>query len=194
MTATLSYQIQSVEGNIERRLYAPYIVAEVEVRASNTQEAAELGFRPLSEYIFGKNVPKDRVTMTAPVTAEASGSKIAMTAPVTSSETADGTYTVRFSMPSESTMQTLPEPVSPRVRLVPVNEHQMLAKRLRGRSDTGRINAASEELRAYATESDLRVEGEPVWAGYSAPYVPVPFRRWEMLLKVVEQQTKGEGA
>ena len=192
MTATLSYQVQSVEGDIERRLYAPYIVAEVEVRASHSQEAAELGFRPLAEYIFGKNVPKDKVAMTTPVTAEASGKKIAMTAPVTSSETADGTYTVRFSMPSEWTIQTLPEPVSRQVRLVPFNEHQMLAKKLRGRSDTSRIDAASEELRAYAIENDLKVEGEPVWAGYSAPYVPVPFRRWEMLLKVVEHQTEGE--
>ncbi len=192
MTATLSYQVQSVEGDIERRLYAPYIVAEVEVRASHTQEAAQLGFRPLAEYIFGKNVPQDKVAMTAPVTAEASGKKIAMTAPVTSSEMAQGAYTVRFSMPSEWTMQTLPEPVSPRVQLVPVNEHQMLAKRFRGRSDTSRIDAASDELLAYAIENDLRVEGKPVWAGYSAPYVPAPFRRWEMLLKVIEQQTEGE--
>ncbi len=89
-------------------------------------------------------------------------------------------------------MQTLPEQVSRQLRLVPVKEHQMLAKKLRSRSDTSRIDAASDELLAFAIENDFRVEGKPVRAGFSAPYVPVPFRRWEMLSKVVEQQTEGE--
>ena len=30
----------------------------------------------------------------------------------------------------------------------------------------------------------MKIDGQPTWAGYSAPYVPVPFRKWEMLLKV----------
>jgi hypothetical protein len=189
VTATLSYEVQSVHGKIERRIYAPYIVAEVEVQASGIHEAAEAGFRPLAGYIFGKNVPNDKIAMTTPVTAEASGEKIAMTAPVTSSERTDGTYAVRFSMPSEWTMETLPAPESPGVRLIPIAEHGVLAMKFPGKSDSGRIASASQELAAFAAEQGLETEGEPVWAGYSAPYIPVPLRRWEMLLKVTEPHT-----
>ena len=111
-----------------------------------------------------------------------------MTAPVTSSSSGAGTFIVRFSMPRESAFETLPTPVNDRVRVVQVDEHLVLARRFRGASDPARIDAGGVELLAYAAEQHLDVEGPPVWAGYSAPYVPPPLRRWEVLLRVARRR------
>ncbi len=184
MIETPAYLVVSTSGKVELRAYSPYIVAEVDVQATNLRRAAEAGFRPLAGYIFGGNVPQDKIAMTAPVTAEAKGEKISMTAPVTSSVDADGTYTVRFSMPAKWTMDTLPTPKNPGVRLVEVDAHHVLAIKYRGQSDAKRMASGAEQLLRHAAENGFSPEGEPTWAGYSAPYVPVPLRKWEMLLQV----------
>lgn len=187
MTDTLEYRIIDRGDDIELREYRPHIVAEIDVEAAGLREAAERGFRPLADYIFGNNRPKDKIAMTTPVTAQPAGRSIAMTSPVTSSlgtDGTDGTYTVRFSMPSAWTMDTLPRPNNERVRLAEVPARQVLARRFRGRSDSKRIASGAEALLVFAEQHDLVAEGEPTWAGYSAPYVPLPLRRWEMLLAV----------
>ena len=73
MTETLDHEVLVTAGPIELRRYAPHLVAEVEVAADSVRAAAEVGFAPLADYIFGNNVPRERIAMTAPVTAEASG-------------------------------------------------------------------------------------------------------------------------
>ncbi len=184
MTETLRHDVLSTSGQIELRRYPPHLVAEVDVDAESVRSAAEVGFAPLADYIFGNNISRERIAMTAPVTAEASGEQIAMTAPVTSSSSDDGRFIVRFSMPHEWTLATLPEPANDRVRVVQVDEQLVLARRFRGASDQARIDSGGDELVTYAAEHELDLEGSPVWAGYSAPYVPTPLRRWEVLLSV----------
>lgn len=184
MTETLDHDVLSTTGPIELRRYAPHLVAEVEVAADSVRAAAELGFSPLADYIFGNNTPREQIAMTTPVTAEAAGEQIAMTTPVTSSSRGGGTFVVRFSMPRASTLATMPEPVNERVRVVQIDERLVLARCFRGASDPTRIDTGGDELVAYAAEHDLEVEGSPVWAGYSAPSVPTPLRRWEILLRV----------
>ena len=68
--------------------------------------------------------------MTTPVTATAEGDKIAMTAPVTSTGPTDGLYRVRFSMPNEWTMQTLPKPTNPDVELVEIDARTRAGRHL----------------------------------------------------------------
>lgn len=184
MTESLHFRTVESNAKIELREYAPYLTAEVDVEAENHMEAANRGFRPLANYIFGGNVPKQKIAMTAPVVAVATVEAIDMTTPVTASSAVDGTYTVRFSMPSGWTMETLPRPINERVRLLENPAQLMLAIRYRGRSDAERIAVGCRELLSYAAEHGLVPQSEPMWAGYSAPYVPVPLRKWEMLLAV----------
>lgn len=190
MTETLSYRVIDSSDSIELREYAPHIVAELSVEAAGVRQAAGKGFRPLADFIFGNNLPREKIAMTTPVTAsaegesEGEGERIAMTAPVTSTGVADGRYRVRFSMPAEYTMQTLPKPANPDVRLVEVEAQLVLAATFRGRDDERRVAAGAQRLLDRATELDMRIVGQPTWAGYSAPYVPVPLRKWEMLVTV----------
>jgi effector-binding domain-containing protein len=184
MTEALSYRVLESSDSIELREYAPHIVAEVSVEAANMRQAAERGFRPLADFIFGNNVPREKIAMTTPVTAAPKGEKIAMTAPVTSTGVDDGTYHVRFSMPNDWTIKTLPKPANPDVQLIEVPAQQILAITFRGRDDVERVAEGTKRLLDYAAERDMEIDGQPTWAGYSAPYIPVPFRKWEMLLKV----------
>ena len=108
------YEVLAKDGPFELRQYAPTIVAEVTV-PGDRDAAVNAGFKALAGYIFGANVPKQKIEMTAPVTQEP-GEKIAMTAPVTQ-QAKGGEWIVRFVMPSSWTMKTLPKPVDPRVRL-----------------------------------------------------------------------------
>ena len=79
------------------------------------RDAIGKGFRIIADYIFGNNTTAQKVPMTAPVTQQDS-QKIAMTAPVT--QQGDGnTWRVRFIMPSNYTLETLPKPNNPAIKL-----------------------------------------------------------------------------
>lgn len=103
------------DGAFEVRDYPSLVVAEVTVTGEQ-KEAASKGFRLLAGYIFGGNRRRQSIAMTAPVAQEPSSEKIAMTAPVSQTRVA-GNWIVRFTMPSAYTMELLPEPNDPQVRL-----------------------------------------------------------------------------
>ncbi len=188
-TETLAYVVQSTEDDIELRLYAPYIVAEVDVEAQNEREASSRGFRKLADYIFGGNVPREKIAMTAPVMAQEvktseKGQKIAMTAPVTAMEKQAGLFTVQFTMPSKWTMETLPVPKDDSVRLRQVAEHYKLAQTFRGEASLEDVQTGKTRLISFATQKEYEIDGTAIWAGYSSPAVPRPFRKWEIMLPV----------
>lgn len=180
--------LESDGGQI--RDYAPMIVAEVTVPARNAAEASSRGFRPLANYIFGGNTTRDKIAMTSPVTAQPKSQKIDMTAPVTAQATGTGQYTVRFIMPSEWTMETLPVPNDSRVKLLEVPRHKVAAVRWVG-GDSQDIRANTETyLNEWATAQGYTISGEPTWAGYDGPMTPRSQRRYEIMLPV----TKAEDA
>jgi hypothetical protein len=111
------YKITMTDGAIEIRSYGPMIAAEAEVKGER-KAAINEGFRLIAAYIFGANTPNAKIEMTAPVQQQSS-QKIAMTASVTQQTTGDS-WTVRFIMPSNWTLETLPAPNDTRVSLKPV--------------------------------------------------------------------------
>ena len=126
------YQVVESSGNIEIRDYASMIVAEAEV-AGDRRDAIGKGFRIIADYIFGNNTSAQKVPMTAPVTQQGS-EKIAMTAPVT--QQGDGNiWRVRFVMPSNYTMETLPKPNNPAVKLKEIGAKHYAAIRFSGMAD-----------------------------------------------------------
>ncbi|MBM2575443.1 heme-binding protein [Jannaschia sp. Os4] len=177
------------DGRIEVRRYAPMIVAEVTVAADSRRAASSAGFRPLASYIFGANAPGQKIAMTAPVAvtpadaggmAGGGGAKIAMTSPVTTAPGGDGEWTVRFMMPSEWTMDTLPAPEDPRVRLVETAPETRATLRFVGRATPERVEAAVAALDSYIAGAGLAPAGDVTWAGYDGPSVPEAERRWEV--------------
>lgn len=182
----------------ELRRYAPIIVAEVLVEAADTDMAGSMGFMPLANYIFGNNRPGESISMTAPVTTApvtergslggGDGDKIAMTAPVTTAPTQEGLYRVRFMMPSEWSMETLPAPADDRVALTEVPERFVVVAGFMGAKEQASITAAEEAVAAFITENGLTPAGPFTLAGYSAPSVPDPQKKWEVHQEVMAPQ------
>ena len=182
-------------GGVAHRLYAPTLVAEVTVEASDAREAASMGFMPLAGYIFGANAPGERIDMTAPVAAApvvdsrmplagGDGEKIAMTAPVGTAPEGDGTYRVRFHMPSAWTMETLPAPENPAVAFREIPERAMVVAGFTGPESAEAMREAEERARAFAAEAGLEITGPFERAGYDGPDVPDADKRWAVMAEV----------
>jgi hypothetical protein len=172
----------SASGGIEVRDYGPQIVAEVLVRGGRG-EAAGRGFRPLANFIFGANAPRAKIAMTAPVTQSRSGEKIAMTAPVI--QTREGEpWRVGFIMPEGYTMETLPRPNDPSVRLREEPARRMAVIRFSGFAPEDRLEAQTAALERAVAAQGLRPVGAPIYAFYDPPWTPPWMRRNEIMVEV----------
>ncbi len=180
------FTLVSSENGIEIRDYAPMIVAETQV-SGNGSRARNAGFRILADYIFGNNVPDDKIAMTSPVTqqentqgSERNGEKIAMTSAVAQQEADEGSL-VTFVMPAKYTMETLPEPRNDRVTLREIPAKRVAAVRFGGRADNSDLEKQEAKLRAFLTTNDLTPTSPASYAFYDAPWVPAPMRRNEVM-------------
>ncbi len=176
------YTVVRQHDGIEVRRYAPYLVAEVVVPGP-ADAAGNQGFRILAAYIFGKNKGDRRIQMTAPVTQTPEPRTIAMTAPVTQTATDTG-YVIQFTMPAEFTLDTLPEPLDPQVRLKEVPGGLFAVIRYSGTWSEGNYSEHLAELRQGVEAAGIRTRGEPIYSRYDAPFVPWFMRRNEIWLQV----------
>jgi effector-binding domain-containing protein len=182
------YQVIESSGNIEIRDYAPMIVAEAEV-AGDRRDAIGKGFRIIADYIFGNNTAAQKVPMTAPVTQQGS-EKIAMTAPVT--QQGDGNiWRVRFVMPSSYTMEALPKPNNPAVKLKEIGAKRYAAIRFSGMADEDSLKRRTKELNAFISAKNLTLLSAPTYAFYNPPWTLPFLRRNEVMVEI--PASAGEG-
>jgi hypothetical protein len=181
MAETPKYTVTKKQNGIEIRQYSGYIQAEVEVVEKDYRSAINKGFNVLAGYIFGNNVSKQKIEMTTPVQASRS-EKIAMTTPVT--VTGEDSFTVAFIMPSEYTLETLPEPKDDRIRFKLNAAHQVAAVRFSGYFRQGRIQKNKERLGRWLEEQGFETEGDFIVAGYNPPWIPGFLARNEVLIKI----------
>jgi hypothetical protein len=176
------YSVVRQYDGFEIREYAPYLVAEVVVPGPS-EEAGNQGFRILAGYIFGKNKGERKIAMTAPVAQAPAPAKIEMTAPVTQAA-ASGGYVVQFAMPSEYTLETLPEPLDPQVKLKEVPAGRFAVIRYSGTWSERNYVEHLEKLERGVEAAGLRTTGSPIYSRYNAPFVPWFMRRNEIWLKL----------
>jgi hypothetical protein len=87
-------------------------------------------------------------------------------------------------MPSEYTLETLPEPDDPLVILRQVPPRTMAAVRYSGFWSEKNYRKYKAELDAWVAAEGLVITGDPVWARYNAPFTPWFLRRNEILVPV----------
>ncbi len=177
-----AYKTVLSDGAFEVRDYPALIVAEVTVTGQQ-REAASKGFRLLAGYIFGGNKRRQSIAMTAPVAQEPVSEKIAMTAPVTQIQNA-GTWIVRFTMPSAYTLEALPEPNDPKVKLHRLPATRFAVLRFSGWASESDVDAKSAELLAAAKAHHVRVSGPVTLAQYNPPWTLWFLRRNEVMIAV----------
>jgi hypothetical protein len=173
------YTVEQVTHGLEIRRYGPRIAAETTITADE-EAARNAGFRRLAGYIFGANRGGAKIAMTAPVTQQpgeaAGGAKIAMTAPVSQATGPGGAWVIRFFMPAEWTMDTLPAPNDPAVKLVPVPAETVAVLRFTGDRGPDAVAAHTTDLLRALEDTAWRPTGTPVAWFYDPPWT-IPFLR-----------------
>ena len=137
----------------------------------------------MAGYIFGGNTKRESIAMTAPVVEQRVSENIAMTAPVTAS--IDGeSRTIAFGMPRSYTLETLPIPTDPRIKIVTIPEKKMAAIRFSWFRTSDRIQSKKQELLDALKRDNIAVNGEPQYAGYNPPWTPPWMMRNEVLVEI----------
>lgn len=188
----------TLPDGVEIRNYAARVVAATEIDVPDTNldtvsAARSEGFRRIAGYIFGQNI-----AMTSPVelatpaadasTASTASTSIAMTAPVDMSEAAPASggqvLTMRFMMPSEYRLDTLPQPKDDRVKLYQIDPVTLAVLRYRGLAGESQARQQTELLRQALAASPWQMVGTAGRMVYNPPWTLPPLRRNEVYFEV----------
>ena len=180
-----SYEVLERASAYEVRRYAPYLVAEVDVEG-DFGEAGNKAFRLLSGYIFGENQTEEKMSMTAPVESrpKEEGVRMSMTAPVISATSVSDEYTYAFVMQRKYTLDTLPQPRDPRIRLEEHPGRGMAARRYSGRWTEENYRKNEAKLMEALFADGRRPIGAPILARYNSPFTPWFMRRNEVMVQI----------
>jgi hypothetical protein len=179
-----SFELLDVVGPIEIRRYGERLAAETDMGPGSGIEAEqESAFMALAAFIFGQNRGGPAVAMTAPVSVEEVTAPIAMTAPV-AMEPGEGGRIMRFFMPAEYTLETIPRPGDNLVSIVTVPAQTLAVLGFSGEADDQQVAERKAALLAGLVGSNWEPAGEPGFFGYDPPMTPPEQRRNEVVVEV----------
>ena len=133
------------------------------------------GFNILFKFISGNNQQKSNIAMTAPVVSE----QIAMTAPVLSESDS-----LAFVMPEGLTLETTPEPLDERVKIVEVPERVVAALKFSGRWSNSIFKRKSKEMLEELKKAGMKSVGQVITMRYNGPFTPWFMRRNEVAVEI----------
>ena len=172
MVKKVDYEILKTIAKVEIRKYPKLLLATVKGLEDND------AFSLLFDYISGSNQKRQRVEMTAPVL---TSEKIEMTAPVISSESK-----MSFVMPAKFTIDNLPKPNNPQVKIEESPGAKMAMIRFKGYARPKDVEKFKAELLSVLARNNIKTEGEPVLMRYNSPFAPGFMRRNEVGIKIID--------
>ena len=178
-----AYKILKKEQNIEIRQYPPLIIAEVKT-AGSRQDSIGNGFRILADFIFGNNEGEKQLSMNGPITQQ-QGIKIAMTAPVQQEKT-DTEWAISFIMPSKFSIDTIPNPINDRIKIIQIPSKRYAVITFSGRSTEANLTKHTNELEIYMNGSSYSKVGNAKYAFYNPPWTLPFLRRNEVQFEIPE--------
>jgi hypothetical protein len=113
-----------------------------------------------------------------------------MTAPVAQTSEKSGHW-VSFVVPSVFTIETVPQPSDPTVRIREVPEQLVAVLRYAGFWGEERYQREEKRLRDAIKEAGLTATGQPQFARYDPPYMPPFMRRNEILIPISDYRQQG---
>ena len=174
------------DQSFELRLYEPKILAEVVVNGT-MREASSKGFKLIADFIFGNNIAtsgkSEKISMTAPVLIEPHAEKISMTAPVNVEQSGAG-WKVNFVMPSQYSLETLPKPNNPLVKIKPIPAKKFAVIQFSGLVDEEKMAKKVTDLEQWISTKQLKVLGNAELARYNPPWTLPFLRRNEVMIEV----------
>ncbi len=161
------YTVVQKDGDFEIRYYESMLVAETSV-AGDRETAINRGFRVIADYIFGNNASTQKIAMTAPVTQSCDGKL----------------WLVRFVMPAKYTMETLPKPSQPAVKLLKIPPSRYAVVRFSGVANAESLERHTHELESFINKNELKAVSSPIYAFFNPPWTLPFLRRNEVMIEV----------
>jgi hypothetical protein len=168
MVEQAKYVLLKEIGKVELRHYPRLVIARVDGYGDD-------GFNILFGFITGNNRQKSKIAMTVPVVSE----QIAMTAPVLSEP-----GSIAFVMPEGLTLETTPEPLDDRVKIVEIPERVVAALRFSGRWSYSIFKKKVKEMREELAKAGIKTAGQVFSMRYNGPFTPWFMRRNEVAVAV----------
>jgi hypothetical protein len=174
------------EDDFEIRKYSKMVIAKTFVSGDYDDSTSD-AFKKIADYIFGANITKEEIAMTAPVVQEKrDGQKIAMTAPVVQDQTDKG-WSMYFIMPSKYSLESLPKPKNEEVLLEELPEQEVAVYSYTGFTNEKKLKKYSERLKEWLKEKGYTSTSEARSARYNHP-LTIPFLRTnEVHISVVKE-------
>lgn len=122
--------------------------------------------------------------MTAPV-AESASEPVAMTVPVMEQGSGD-MRRVTFSMPSKYTLETLPKPNNPAVKLREIPAQRIAVIRFSWYATDRRVTRLESQLIALLQRDGLIPLSSPAYAGYNPPLSAPWMQRNEVMVEIAK--------
>lgn len=178
-----TYRIIEKKQGYEIREYESYTVAEIEVEG-NMKQALYAWFRQLAGYIFGGNISRTSIGVSASLQTMRAPENIAMTVPVMESASGNKKHTIAFTMPSKYTLETLPQPNNPKIVLRNVPKSRKAVIKYSWYATEKRVNTKKKQLKNLLDRDGYIMKGEMISAQYNPP-MSFPFlRRNEIMVDV----------
>jgi len=153
---------------VELRRYPRLVIARVDGYGDG-------GFNILFAFITGNNRQKSKIAMTAPVVSE----QIAMTAPVLSDPDS-----IAFVMPEGLTLETTPEPLDDRVKIVEIPERVVAVLQFSGRWSNSIFKKKAKAMLEELAKAGIKSTGQVFSMRYNGPFTPWFLRRNEVAIAV----------
>jgi hypothetical protein len=180
------YDVIGKYDDFEVRRYAPYLVAETAIDGAY-EEGRNAAFRRLFGYITGNNKTDERIEMTVPVTStprDRSAVGATNGSGASASEAGANVSVMQFMVPGKFTMETVPEPRDPRVRIRMLGEQVFAVRRYSGRWTEENYRENEDLLRRQLTAAGIAAKGPSIFAAYNGPFTPWFLRRNEVMIPV----------
>lgn len=169
---TPDYEVLRVlSRKAEIRRYPDLILAQTQLDSNTYSENSSLGFRRVAGYIFGGNEQGQKIAMTSPVVMEMGEST-----------------QMAFVMPKQYSMDALPDPSNPNVKIAKKEARTLAVLRFGGYTNDQKIEEKAEELRLLLTKEGIAFDPKLIYMGYNAPWDFIG-RRNEVAFELLEVMT-----
>lgn len=169
-----NYTIIKTDGPYQIRSYPSMLVAQVTV-SGDQKTAIRSGFKRLANFIFGNNKSADKISMTAPVMQSA-----------LDKDQNNTQWKVRFVMPAQYTMQSIPKPTQDDVELIELKTTKYAVITFSGNASSRVLTEKWNELQSYLKANQLKSIGLPIYSFFNPPWT-LPFLRRNEVMVEIEQ-------
>ena len=166
------YEILEVDGSIELREYPDLKLVTTDMQFDS--QGNDGSFMRLFRYISGANDDKQKVAMTIPVFMER--------------DSGETPGQMGFVLPKQVAAEKIPGPTNGGVEVATRDGGTFAAIRFAGRINSKLVDEKRSMLEKWLKSRGLRGDGEYEIAGYDAPCTPGPFRRNEVLIRVLDAE------